>query len=87
LRTLRNSPKIKRRQRCTSIDHPDVSRWIVDRKLANARSTGAQVLASDNPGCISHLRGAAHAARDQFEVCHFVELLAERLSGEDRKEY
>jgi L-lactate dehydrogenase complex protein LldF len=64
----------------TSIDHPEVSRWIVDRKLVNARATGARVLASDNPGCILHLRGAAHAARDQFEVRHFVELLAERLS-------
>jgi Fe-S oxidoreductase len=33
----------------TSIDHPDVSRWIAHRKLVNARATGVQVLASDNP--------------------------------------
>jgi iron-sulfur cluster protein len=63
----------------TSLDHPEVARWIVDRKLANALATGAQLLVSDNPGCILHLRGAAHAAHAPFEVGHFVEPLADRL--------
>ena len=45
-----------------SIDHPEVSRGIVARKLDNVRTTGAAVLCSDNPGCILHLRGAADAA-------------------------
>ncbi len=65
----------------TSIAHPEVARGIVERKLANARETGAAVLASDNPGCILHLRGAADASNAPFEVRHVAELLADRLGS------
>jgi Fe-S oxidoreductase len=63
----------------TSLNHPEVARGIVERKLGNARETGAAVLATDNPGCVLHLRGAAGASRASFAVRHVVELLAERL--------
>jgi L-lactate dehydrogenase complex protein LldF len=65
----------------TSIDYPEVGQGIVNRKLENVRSTGAAVLCTDNPGCILHLRGAAAAARDRFEVRHIVEVLADRVSA------
>jgi L-lactate dehydrogenase complex protein LldF len=65
----------------TSIDYPEVGQGIVSRKLENVRSTGAQVLCTDNPGCILHLRGAAATAQDRFEVRHIVELLTDRVSG------
>jgi L-lactate dehydrogenase complex protein LldF len=64
----------------TSLDHPRVARGIVERKLANVRATGARVLATDNPGCILHLRGAADAAGAPFDVRHVAELLAGRLN-------
>ena len=63
----------------TSLLHPEVARGIVERKLENVRQTGAAVLATDNPGCVLHLRGAAHAFGAPFEVRHVAELLAERL--------
>jgi L-lactate dehydrogenase complex protein LldF len=63
----------------SSIDHPEVSRGIATRKLDNVRSTQARVLATDNPGCILHLRGAADAAGLDLQVKHVAELLAERL--------
>lgn len=62
-----------------SIDHPRVGQGIAERKLANIRETGATVVASDNPGCILHLRGAADAAGDPLQVRHIAELLAERV--------
>ena len=65
----------------TSIDYPEVGRGIVQRKLDNVRTTGAQVLCTDNPGCILHLRGAAAAAGDRFEVRHVVELLADAVTS------
>jgi Fe-S oxidoreductase len=65
----------------TSIDYPEVGQRIVERKLENVRSTGAQILCTDNPGCMLHLRGSAEAARDRFEVRHVVELLAAAVSG------
>jgi Fe-S oxidoreductase len=66
----------------TSLLHPRVARGIVERKLANVSQTGAALLASDNPGCILHLRGAADAAGSPLQVRHLVELLARRLSLE-----
>ena len=63
----------------SSIDHPEVARGIVARKLDNVRSTGASVLCSDNPGCILHLRGAADAAGLELEVKHIAEVIAEAL--------
>lgn len=64
-----------------SIDYPEVGQSIVGRKLDNIRSTSASLLCTDNPGCLLHLRGAAHAAGDRLEVRHVVELLAERLEA------
>ncbi len=63
----------------TSMDHPEVARRIAERKLENVRQTGATILATDNPGCLLHLRGAADAAGLPLRVCHVVELLAARL--------
>ncbi len=64
----------------TSIEYPEVGQGIVSRKLDNVRATGADVLCSDNPGCLLHLRGAAQSAGDTFQVQHIVELLAERVA-------
>jgi iron-sulfur cluster protein len=63
----------------TSIDHPELAQRIAERKLENVRATGAAVLATDNPGCLLHLRGAADVARDPFTVRHVAELLSEAL--------
>jgi iron-sulfur cluster protein len=63
----------------TSIDYPEVGQGIVGRKLDNVRSTGADVLCTDNPGCLLHLRGAAQAAGDGFQVRHVAEVLADRV--------
>jgi Fe-S oxidoreductase len=63
----------------SSIDHPEVARYIAQRKLDNVRCTGAPILATDNPGCILHLRGALDAAGDPIQVRHVAELLAQRV--------
>ncbi len=63
-----------------SIDHPEVARGIVSRKLDNVTSTGASVLCTDNPGCVLHLRGAAHAAGLPVDVKHVAEILALALN-------
>ncbi len=65
----------------TSIARPEAASGIAARKLANVHETGAAVLASDNPGCILHLRGVADAAKSGIAVQHFAELLAKRVDG------
>jgi Fe-S oxidoreductase len=65
----------------TSFDAPEVARGIVERKLANVDGTGADTLVTDNPGCILHLRGAAHASGHHVRVRHLAEILAARLAA------
>lgn len=62
-----------------SVEHPRVSRHIVERKLARIEATGAVVVVTDNPGCILHLRGSADAAGQPMRVIHVAELVDERL--------
>jgi Fe-S oxidoreductase len=64
----------------TSFDAPEVARGIVERKLSNVDSTGADVLITDNPGCILHLRGAADASGRPLRVRHLAEIMANRLA-------
>jgi L-lactate utilization protein LutB len=62
-----------------SADHPNVSRMVTERKMANIDAAGAQVVVTDNPGCIAHLRGTLHASGRPVEVLHLAELVARRL--------
>ncbi len=66
----------------TSLDHPAVAQPIAARKLANVADAGAEVLVTDNPGCLLHLRGAVAAAGRDLEVIHLAELAAERLPAD-----
>ena len=63
-----------------SVDHPEVARGIVTRKLDNVRSTGASVLCTDNPGCVLHLRGNAETAHLPLQVKHVAEVLARAIA-------
>ncbi|HYM50508.1 MAG TPA: LUD domain-containing protein [Candidatus Limnocylindrales bacterium] len=66
----------------TSFSAPEVARGIVERKLENVDRTGARILVTDNPGCVMHLRGAAHASgRRDLRVLHLAEVVAEAVLG------
>ena len=53
--------------------HPDEARAIRDRKLAAIARSGAAVVASANPGCLVHLRGAG------LDVRHPITLIDEAV--------
>jgi len=63
----------------TSLEHPEVSRRLLDNKLTNAASTGATIIVADNPGCLMHLRGGVDAQGKQVRVLHLAQLMAECL--------
>ena len=62
-----------------SFEHPEVARRLMNRKLGNAEATGARLIATDNQGCIMHLRGGIDASGREIEVRHIAELVAERI--------
>jgi glycolate oxidase iron-sulfur subunit len=53
----------------------EASRKILDRKLANVRATGADILVTANPGCHLQLAWGVRQTRMKQPVLHIMELL------------
>lgn len=62
-----------------SADYPNVSTVILQKKLKNATATSAEVIVSDNPGCLMQMRGGLTYDRSDVRALHIAELIAERL--------
>ncbi len=64
-----------------SMTQPEQSDKLLQRKLLHLRQTGAEVLATANPGCLHQLRMACAADKDlkAMRVVHPMELLAEAM--------
>lgn len=67
-----------------SIDHPDVSKQILARKLANIDTSGAEVVVTDNPGCLMQIQGGLKASGRNVRAIHLAQALAERLAPDYR---
>ena len=62
-----------------SFDYPEVASRVLERKLANIAQTGVDLVITDNPGCLTHLRGALDSRREPVRVKHLAEVLWESL--------
>jgi len=56
---------------------PDLSRKVLEEKLANIEASGAEILATGNPGCQMQIGAGALLAGMNLKVCHPIELLDE----------
>jgi L-lactate dehydrogenase complex protein LldF len=63
-----------------SLDWPEVADRMAQWKLDAVAKTGCAIVASDNPGCLVHVGGAARRRGLDLRVAHVMELVAERLS-------
>ncbi|HXM54572.1 MAG TPA: (Fe-S)-binding protein, partial [Candidatus Dormibacteraeota bacterium] len=63
-----------------SMDWPEVADRLAQWKLDAVARTGCAMLASDNPGCLTHIRAAAARRGLDLRVAHALELVAERLA-------
>src|SRR5262249_55979450 len=63
-----------------SFDWPEVADRMVQWKLDAVARTGCVVVASDNPGCLMHIRAGAGRRGLNLRVAHVLELAAERLA-------
>jgi glycolate oxidase iron-sulfur subunit len=59
------------------VQQPELSAKVTARKLAAIRRSGADVVASGNPGCLMQIGNAARAAGLPLRVAHPIVLLAE----------
>jgi glycolate oxidase iron-sulfur subunit len=60
-----------------SLQHPEMSQRLLQRKLDHIASCGAEVVATGNPGCLLQLRQGAQARNLPIRIVHPIELLAE----------
>ena len=58
-----------------SVDFPLVSKEILAKKLADVEQSGAEILATECPGCVLQLRGGAIRQKRNIEVLHLSELI------------
>ena len=63
-----------------SFDWPEVADRMVQWKLDAVARTGCTVVASDNPGCLMHIRAGALRRGLDLRIAHVLELVAERLA-------
>ena len=56
---------------------PELSREVLAEKIANIKASGAQILATGNPGCQMQIGAGALLAGVKLRTCHPVELLDE----------
>jgi glycolate oxidase iron-sulfur subunit len=66
------------------LSEPELSAKITARKLDAIRRSGADVVATGNPGCLMQIRNAVAAAGLPIRVVHPVELLAEAYARRPR---
>jgi L-lactate dehydrogenase complex protein LldF len=63
-----------------SFEYPEVASIVLEKKLANIAATGAEVIITDNPGCITHLRGGLDVRGKTTKVRHLAEVLWDSLA-------
>ena len=69
-----------------SLLQPELAGRIADRKIAAIARSGAQIVATGNPGCIMQIRQGVQAAGLKVAVKHPVELLADAYAASDGKD-
>ena len=61
---------------------PEMAGELLDRKLKHIRSTGAETVATGNPGCLLHLENGARKSGLSVRMVHPITLLAEAYRRE-----
>ena len=64
-----------------SLTQPEMSLVLLDGKMADIAATGADYIATSNPGCIAQIEAGCRRAGVQAKVVHVVELLARSYKG------
>jgi glycolate oxidase iron-sulfur subunit len=60
---------------------PEAAAELGRRKAENVAKTGAEVVASGNPGCSLQIAGSLRAMGREMRVVHWIELLDASIAG------
>lgn len=58
-----------------SVEHPEISAAMLERKISNLESTGASLVVACDAGCITHINGGLHRLKKSPHAIHIAEIL------------
>jgi L-lactate dehydrogenase complex protein LldE len=67
-----------------SVEHPEISSAMLERKLSNVESTHAPIVVSCDAGCITNINGGLHRQGKPQRAIHLAELLAPENQAPDQ---
>ena len=59
-----------------SLEHPEISAAMLQRKILNIQDSGADLVVSCDAGCITHINGGMHRQGQPERVVHIAQILA-----------
>ncbi len=59
-----------------SVVYPEVSKAMMEAKVANVQASGAQVVVIGEPGCLMNVGGGLHKIDSPVRAMHLIEILA-----------
>ena len=59
-----------------SVEHPEISNEMLERKIRNIETSGASVIVSCDAGCITNMNGGLHRRGKTQRAVHIAEILA-----------
>jgi len=58
-----------------SIEHPEISKAMLDRKIDNLITSGASILVSCDAGCVAHISGGLKRKKISLQAVHIADIL------------
>jgi L-lactate dehydrogenase complex protein LldE len=58
-----------------SVEHPEISAAMLERKIANIETTGSEVVVACDAGCITNINGGLHRRGRRPRAVHIAEIL------------
>lgn len=58
-----------------SIEHPEISTAMLERKLANLEASGAPIVVSCDAGCVTNINGGLHRRHRNQRAVHIADIL------------
>ncbi len=69
-----------------AVKFPEVSNAILQEKIRNIRSSGAEVLVANDCGCLMHMGGGLRRGGHPVRTLHLAEILAGKATANERGE-
>jgi L-lactate dehydrogenase complex protein LldE len=58
-----------------SVEHPEISAAMLDRKIANLEASGASVVVACDAGCVTNINGGLHRRHKTQKAVHIADIL------------